>query len=155
MTNLSTYATLEYRMAYSPDGYQDAVRRIREEAQRFFPGDNLQLAEIVTSAKADVVPNAGVQIAALIIKTNALATTTGYVQLFNTSSATVALGTTAPEQVIKLSNAANVLKIVKFYPPNGATEHAVALSLAPTVTSSVNTTAANATNAPTITVVYA
>lgn len=155
MTNANTLATLEYRMAYNPDGYQDAVRRLREDAARYFPADNLVLAEISTSALTDVKTNAGSQVVALIIKTNAIASTTGYVQMFNTSSASVTLGTTPSEQTIKLSNAANILKVVRFFPGNGATEFAAALSLATTVTSGVNTTAANATNAPTITVLYA
>lgn len=155
MTNANTLATLEYRMAYNPDGYQDAVRRLKEDAARYFPADNLTLAEISTSALTDVKTNAGSQVVALIIKTNAIASTTGYVQMFNTSSASVTLGTTPSEQTIKLSNAANILKVVRFFPGNGATEFAAALSLATTVTSGVNTTAANATNAPTITVLYA
>ena len=155
MGNATTLATLEYEMAYNPDGMQDAVRRLRADAARWFPADNLTLARISTSAKTDVKTNAGSQVVALIIKTNAIATTTGYVQLFNTSSATVVLGTTSPEEVIKLSNAANVLKVVRFFPGNGATEYSAAMSLATTVTSGVNTTAANATNAPTIIVLYA
>lgn len=155
MGNATTLATLEYEMAYNPDGFQDAVRRLKEDAARFFPADNLTLARISTSAKVDVKTNAGSQVVALIIKTASAATTTGYVQLFNTSSASVTLGTTPPEEVIKLSSAANVLKVVRFFPPTGSTEYAAALSLATTVTSGVNTTAANATNAPTITVLYA
>lgn len=155
MGNAQTLATLEYEMAYAPDGMQDAVRRMREDAARHFPSDNLTLAKIATSALVDIKTNAGSQVVALIIKTASGATTTGYVQMFNTSSASVTLGTTAPEQVIKLSNAANVLKVVRFYPGSNATEFGTALSLATTVTSGVNTTAANATNAPTITVLYA
>jgi hypothetical protein len=155
MTNANTLATLEYEMAYHADGYQDAVRRLREDAARHFPADNLALARIATSAITDVKTNAGSQVVALVIKTNAAATTTGFVGLWNTSSASVTLGTTRPDQVIKLSDAPNVLKVVRFYPGSGATEFALALSVATTVTNSVNTTAANATNAPTITILYA
>ena len=72
-----------------------------------------------------------------------------------TSSASVTLGTTPPEMVIKLSNAAGVGQPIVFYNSTEATAFGAALSCAVTVTSGVNTTAVNATNAPTIVFVYA
>ena len=156
MSNANTLYALEARMAYEPDGFQDAVRFLRGSVGRqHLQADDLVSTVVTTSAKADIKTNAGVQLAMIYVKTASGATTTGYLQLFNTSSASVTLGTTAPEMVIKLSNAANVGQPIVFNNSTEATAFGTALSCAVTVTSGVNTTAANATNAPTITFLYA
>lgn len=154
MSNASVIYQLECQAAYEPEGFQDFVRHVKEAA-KFFPGDDLAIARIATSAKTDIKTNAGSKIVAIYAKTASGATTTGYLQLFNTSAASVTLGTTPPEEAIKLSNAAGVPKVVRFYPGTGSTEYSAALSLACTVTSAVNATAQNATNVPLLTVVYA
>jgi hypothetical protein len=156
MSNASTLFQLEAMAAYEPDGFQDAVAGLRRGAGRAFAlADNLTFTKFATSALTDIKTNAASQVVMIYVKTNALASTTGYVQLFNTSSASVTLGTTPPEQVLKLSNAASQGTAILFYPGTSTTQHGAALSLATTVTSGVNTTAANATNAPTVLVVYA
>src|SRR5689334_9811035 len=155
MSNANTIYQLEAMAAYEPDGFQDFTRYLKETANKYFPADDLTIARINTSAKTDIKTNAGSKIVAIYVKTASGATTTGYLQLFNTSSASVTLGTTPPEEAIKLSNAANVAKVIRFWPGNGSTEYSAALSLAVTVTSAVNTTAQNATNAPVILVAYA
>lgn len=156
MGNLSVLAQLEAMIPYEPEGFQDAVRTLRGSLGRMhLHEDDLKIKAITTSAKTDIVTNAAVKVAMVYVKTNSGATTTGYMQFFNTSTATVQLGTTAPEMVLKLSNAAGVGHPVVFYNSTEATQFGAACSFAATVTSGVNTTALNATNAPTGVIVYA
>src|SRR5690349_447678 len=116
MSNANTIYQLEAMAAYEPDGFQDFTRYLKETANKYFPADDLTIARINTSAKTDIKTNAGSKIVAIYVKTASGATTTGYLQLFNTSSASVTLGTTPPEEAIKLSNAANVAKVIRFWP---------------------------------------
>ena len=156
MSNVNTLSQLEAQAAYEPEGFQDATRYLRSSIGRMrLAQDDLVKLSVSTSAKAEVRTNGAVTLAMIYVKTASGATTTGYLQLFNTSTASVTLGTTAPEMVIKLSNAANVGQAIVFYPGTEGTAFGTALSCAVTVTSGVNTTAANATNTPTILFVYA
>ncbi|HJQ65913.1 MAG TPA: hypothetical protein VJ816_06035 [Gemmatimonadales bacterium] len=156
MGNASTLFQLEALASYKGDGFQDMVRALRSGAGRHFAiSDNLTIGRIATSALTDVKTNAASQVVMIWADTNSAATTTGYLHLFNTSSASVTLGTTPPEMSIKLTNAAGSGAGILMFPGISTTQFGAALSLATTVAAGTSTTAANATNAPNVIVVYA
>jgi hypothetical protein len=156
MGNASTLFQLEALASYKGDGFQDMVRALRSGAGRHFAiSDNLTIGRVATSAITDVKTNAATQLVMIWADTASAATTTGYVHLFNTSSASVTLGTTVPETSLKLSNVANTGAGALFFPGISTTQFGAALSIATTVAAGTTTTAANATNAPNIILVYA
>jgi hypothetical protein len=156
MGNASTLYQLEAMAAYKGDGFQDMVRALRSGAGRHFAlSDNLTIGRVATSAITDIKTNAGSQVVMIWADTASGATTTGYTHLFNTSSASVTLGTTPPETSIKLTNAAGAGAGILMFPGTSTTQFGAALSIATTTLAGTSTTAANATNAPNVIIVYA
>lgn len=153
MSNASTLFSLEAAASYERDGFQDAVRYLRSTAGRqFLQADNLTVYKTNTSAKSDVVTNAAVRPVLISVNSPSTATTDAWLQLFNTSSASVTLGgLPQPVEVIKVPYTKTVT--VVFFPGIDPCKFSAALSLAVT-TSFCGGTAADATNAPSTTVLY-
>ena len=153
MSNASTLFSLETAMAYEKDGFQDAVRFLRGSAGRqFLQADSLTVYRTTTSAKSDVVTNAAVQPVLISVKSPVLATTDAYLQLFNTSSASVTLGgLPQPLEIIKVPYTKT--KTVVYFPGADPCAFGSALSIAVTTTP-CGGTAADATNAPVTTILY-
>src|SRR5262252_8207570 len=143
MSNVSTIYQLKAERSYQRDGYQDLVNALNQVARQEVYSDLLTSTRAAGGAKADIVTNAAVRVYAIQCAMPSTSTTTAYLQLFNTSSATVTLGTTAPEfQVILTSQASRPILF-----PTGL-PFATALSYAATTLVS-GSVAANATNTPT------
>ena len=151
MSNTTALFSLECQIAQERDGFQDAVRFLRGWAPPKFPGDTLTVFRTNTSAATDIVTNAAVRPVLISVNSPATATTDAWLNLFNTSSASVTLG--------GLPKATDVFKVpytksttVVLYTQDGDRYNA-ALSMAVT-TSPHGGTAADATNAPVITILY-
>jgi|SRR6185295_15505266 len=153
MSNASTLYSLEAAAYYERDGFQDAVRFLRSSAGRqFLQADNLTLYRTGTSAKSDVVTNAGVKPVLVSVNSPATATTDAWLQMFNTSSASVTLGG-LPQPSISIKVPYTKTTTVVWFPGNDPCMFATALSIAVT-TAFCGGTAADATNAPTTTILY-
>src|SRR5262252_303386 len=143
MSNVATLYQMSVERSYQRDGYNDMVNALKQVARQEVFSDGLVTNRNAVNAKADVVTNAAVRVYAIQCAMPSTSTTTTYLQLFNTSSATVTLGTTAPEfQVILTSQASRPILF-----PTGL-PFATALSYAATTLVS-GSVAANATNTPT------
>ena len=153
MSNATTLFQLEAQSAYEREGFQDAVRFLRGSAGRLFlQADNLTVYRTGTSAKSDVVTNAAVKPVLVSINSPATATTDAWLQMFNTSSASVTLGgIPQPIEIIKVPYAKTTT--VVWYPGTDQCKFTAALSIAVT-TGLCGGTAADATNAPTTTILY-
>jgi hypothetical protein len=148
MPNVATLYQLAVERSYQRDGYQDLVNALKQVARQEVYSDALVATRAAGGAKADVVTNAAVRIYAIQCAMPSTSTTTAYLQLFNTSSATVTLGTTAPEFQVMITSQAS--RPILF--PTGL-PFSTALSWAVTTLPS-GSVAANATNAPTVTLLY-
>src|SRR5258706_3893374 len=153
MANQNAFFSLEAQMATERDGFQDAVRFLRGSAGRqFLQADTLTVYRTGTSARSDVVRNAAVKPVLISINSPSTATTDAWLQLFNTSSASVTLGgLPQPVDVIKVPYAKTTT--VVFFPGTDPCQFSSALSIAVTTTF-CGGTAADATNAPTTTILY-
>ena len=151
-TNAQTFFRLEAMAAQQRDGFQDAVRFLRNAAGRqFLMADNLAIFVTNTSAKTDVITNAAVQPVLVSVNSPSTATTNGYLQIFSTSTASVTLGTTGAQEVITVPYTKT--RTVVFYPGNDPCAYSGALSIAVT-TAPHGGSAADATNAPITTILY-
>ena len=152
MANANVLYQLNAQANYERDGFSKAVGQLaRWAGQNSEMADNLILSRGSVGAKADIVTNAGVKIYMVSVASPAGATTTSYLQVFNTSSASVTLGTTVPEEQFRLE--AGVTKTVLYYVSNDSATMPTAFSWAATTTVG-GATAANATNLPTVTILY-
>lgn len=153
MANQNAFFSLECQIAQERDGFQDAVRFLRGSIGRhFLQADNLAVFRTNTSAATDVVTNAGVKVHFISVNSPATATTDAWLNLFNTSSASVALGgLPKATDVIKVPYA-KTTTVVYFNAPDPC-KYSAALSIAVT-TSPHGGTAADATNAPVTTILY-
>lgn len=154
MGNAQTLFSLEASAAYERDGFQDAVRYLRKTAGRqFLQADNLAVYRTTTSAKSDVITNAAVQLVMVSVKSPATATTNSWLNLFNTSSASVTLGG-LPKATEVIFVPYTKTRTVNFYQASDPHAYTAALSVA--VTDGPHSgTAADATNAPVVTILYA
>jgi hypothetical protein len=153
MANQNAFFSLEAQMATERDGFQDAVRFLRGSAGRqFLQADTLTVWRTGTSAKSDVITNAAVKPVLISVNSPATATTDAWLQLFNTSSASVTLGgLPQPTEIIKVPYAKTTT--VVFFPGTDQCKFSAALSVAMTTTV-CGGTAADATNAASITILY-
>jgi hypothetical protein len=148
MSNVATLYQLACQRSYERDGYQDLVNGLKQVARQEVYSDAMVSSRAVGGAKADLVTNAAVRVYAIQCAMPSTATTNSYLQLFNTSSATVTLGTTAPEfQVMLTSQASRPMEFHTGIPFSAALSWAV-------TTLPSGSVAANATNAPTVTILY-
>lgn len=152
MANATVLNSLRVQASYERDGFQRAVADVSRWAGQLAEfADNLVLSKTAVAAKADIVTNAGVKPYILHVNSPSGATTTSYLQVFNTSSGSVTLGTTIPELSLRIEAGAS--RTLVLYDSGDAALFPTAMSWA--VTAAANgQTAANAANTPTITLLY-
>ena len=154
MGNAQTLFSLEASAAYERDGFQDAVRYLRKTAGRqFLQADNLAVYRTTTSALSDVITNAAVQLVLVSVKSPSTATTNSWLNLFNTSSGSVTLGG-LPKATEVFFVPYTKTRTVVAYQASDPHAYTAALSIAVT-TAPHGATAADATNAPVTTILYA
>lgn len=103
MSNASVLYSLECQSAGERAGFSRAMSFVRRTAgQKEFYSDGLVLTRAALSTKADVVTNAAVKVYFLNINSPSTATTTAWFAAWNTSTASVTLGTTIPDFLVKV-----------------------------------------------------
>jgi hypothetical protein len=151
MPNAAVLYQLSCQAQYERDGLQRALSQVRRQAGSLEAvADDLATVSVALAAKGEVRTNAAVRPYLIHIASPEGATTTSYLQAFNTSTASVTLGTTAPELQARIP--AGTSQTLMFFPGNAAT-FPTAMSWAVTIAVS-GQTAANATNTPTVTMLY-
>jgi len=152
MANVQAVYQLKCQQAYERDGFQEMTRALAQSSARFqWFADNLKVAIGAGSGKLDVSTNATAKLYAISFAMPSTATTTTWIQMFNTSSASVTLGTTVPNMTIELLSTDSLTTPILF--PAGKS-FGSGFSIAGTTTQT-GSAAANASNTPVCTIHYA
>jgi hypothetical protein len=149
MSNVATMYSVQVNRSYERDGFNEMVNNLLSSAGRFeVNSDGLVVTRVLLSAKADVVTNSAVRMYALNVNMPATATTTTWVSLFNTSSASVTAGTTVPDSGFLVTSQVSLPVLF----PSGQYFSSGMSWLAGTT--AAGAASANASNSPTMTLVY-
>lgn len=151
MSNAAVLYALECQSALERAGFSRCQAFVRRTAgQKEFFSDGLVLTKVALSTKADVVTNAAVKMYFLSVNSPSTATTTAWMAAWNTSTASVTLGTTIPDFGFKVEATKSVTLPIADGEDSFFT---TAMSWATTVAKNGATVSA-ANEVPTVTMVY-
>lgn len=156
MSNAKALYTAETSAAYERDGLNRAMPLIKKLVSAFESDTDalvvtrLNNTNVAAGGETTAWTNAAVRLYAIHVAMPSTTTASAFVQIFNTSTASVTLGTTRPDYQVKLGGTAASSKTVVFVPGNDDNAFSSALSYCVSTTAA-GATGVNSTNTPIVT----
>lgn len=153
-TNAGTLSTLEQFSQYAGEGASRLMPIIKRLVGGTYEVDNagvvltrLNNTNVAAGGEVAAWTNAAVRLYAVVVQSPSTATASAFVQIFNTSTASVTLGTTRPDAQFKVT--AGQTKTVVYVPGNNDSDFSSAMSYCVSTTAA-GATGVNAANTPVV-----
>jgi len=150
MSNVATLYQLRVRRSYERDGVNDFLNLLPQMARQEVFSDGLTYQVTALQAKTTILTNVGCNVYGIVAAPPSTATTSSWVRLYNTTSASVTSGTTLPDLCFMVSSGVTSTLVM----PKGINHSAITAVCIEAVTTVSGGTAANTTNMPTVTILY-
>lgn len=154
-TNAGALNALEQFAQYAGEGASRVMPILRRLVGGTYEADNagvvvtrLNNTNVGAGGEVAAWTNAAVRLYAVVVQSPSAATASAFVQIFNTSTASVTLGTTRPDAQFKVT--AGQTKTVLYIPGNNDSDFSSAMSYCVSTTAA-GATGVNSTNTPVVT----